>query len=153
MCIRDRYITGVKQTLAKALGIPEENVHTICPFTGGGFGCKGSTWSHVVLAAMAAKMINRPVKIVVEREQMFGFVGSRPQTHQHIVLGAQRDGTLLALQHHSHSNTSVFEDYTESSPAVSRMLYACPNIDTSMKIVQLNTGTPTFCLLYTSRCV
>jgi xanthine dehydrogenase YagR molybdenum-binding subunit len=139
-----QFISGVKQTLAKALGIPEENVQTICPYTGGGFGCKGSTWSHVVLAAMAAKMIHRPVRIVVEREQMFGFVGSRPQTYQHIVLGARHDGTLVALRHHSHSHTSVLEDYTESSAAVSRMLYACPNIDTSMKLVQLNVGTPTF---------
>jgi xanthine dehydrogenase YagR molybdenum-binding subunit len=139
-----QFISGVKQTLAKALGIPEENVQTICPYTGGGFGCKGSTWSHVVLAAMAAKMIHRPVRIVVEREQMFGFVGSRPQTYQHIVLGARHDGTLVALRHHSHSHTSVLEDYTESSAAVSRMLYACPNIDTSMKLVRLNVGTPTF---------
>ena len=89
-----QYISGVKQTVAKALGIPEENVRVFCPFTGGGFGCKGSTWSHVVLAAMAAKFVHRPVKLVLERPQMFGPVGNRPQTHQHIVLAAKRDGTL-----------------------------------------------------------
>ena len=57
-----QYISGVKQTVARTLGIPEDNVRVICPYTGGGFGCKGSTWSHVVLAAMAAKVVNRPVK-------------------------------------------------------------------------------------------
>jgi xanthine dehydrogenase YagR molybdenum-binding subunit len=134
----------VKQTLAHALGIPEENVHTLCPYTGGGFGCKGSTWSHVVLAAMAAKVVQRPVKIVLAREQMFGPVGGRPQTHQHIVLGARRDGKLVALRHHVYTHTSVFEDYTEPSSAVSRMLYACPAIDTSQRLVLLNVGTPTF---------
>jgi xanthine dehydrogenase YagR molybdenum-binding subunit len=139
-----QYISGVKQTLARALGIPEENVRTICPYTGGGFGCKGSTWSHVVLAAMAAKMISRPVRIVLERDQMFGPVGGRPQTHQQIVLGARRDGTLVALRHYVHTHTSVFEDFTEPSSAVSRMLYACPAIDTSQRLVQLNVGTPTF---------
>ena len=139
-----QYISGVQQTLAKTFGIPLENVRAICPYTGGGFGCKGSTWSHVVLAAMAAKVVNRPVKVVLEREQMFGPVGGRPQTHQHIVLGAKRDGTLVALRHHVHSHTSVFEDFTEPSSAVSRMLYACPAIDTAQRLVQMNVGTPTF---------
>jgi xanthine dehydrogenase YagR molybdenum-binding subunit len=139
-----QYISGVQQTLARTFGIPQENVRAICPYTGGGFGCKGSTWSHVVLAAMAAKMVNRPVKIALEREQMFGPVGGRPQTHQHIVLGARRDGTLIALRHHVHSHTSVFEDFTEPSSAVSRMLYACPAIDTAQRLVELNVGTPTF---------
>ncbi len=59
-----QYISGVKQTVAKALGIPDDDVRVICPFTGGGFGCKGSTWSHVVLAAMAAKVTQRPVRLV-----------------------------------------------------------------------------------------
>lgn len=139
-----QYISGLKQTLARAFGIPDSDVHTICPFTGGGFGCKGSTWSHVVLAAMGAKMINRPVKIVVDRPQMFGPVGGRPETHQHIVLGARRDGKLVAMRHQVHSHTSVFEDFTESSSAVTRMLYDCPTIDTSQRLVQLNVGTPTF---------
>lgn len=139
-----QYISGVKQTVAKALGIPEDNVRVICPFTGGGFGCKGSTWSHVVLAAMAAKVVKRPVKIVLERPQMFGPVGGRPQTYQHIVLGAKRDGTLTAILHDVYSHTSVIEDFTEPSSAPTRMLYACPNISTSQKLVPLNVGTPTF---------
>jgi xanthine dehydrogenase YagR molybdenum-binding subunit len=119
-----QYISGVKQTVAKALGIPQENVHTICPFTGGGFGCKGSTWSHVVLAAMAAKVAQR--------------------THQHIVLAAKRDGTLTAIEHHVHSHTSVFEDFTEPSSVQTRMLYASPAISTSQRLVPINLGTPTF---------
>jgi len=75
-----QYISGVKQTVARTLGIPDDSVRVLCPYTGGGFGCKGSTWSHVVLAAMAAKVVDRPVKIVLERPQMFGSVGGRPQT-------------------------------------------------------------------------
>jgi xanthine dehydrogenase YagR molybdenum-binding subunit len=139
-----QYITGVKQSVAKALGIPQEDVHTICPFTGGGFGCKGSTWSHVVLAAMAAKVAQRPVKLALERPQMFGSVGARPRTHQHIVLAAKRDGTLTAMGHHVHSHTSVFEDFTEPSSVQTRMLYASPAISTSQRLVPLNLGTPTF---------
>ena len=139
-----QYISGVKQTLAKTFGIPEDNVRVICPFVGGGFGSKGSTWSHVVLAAMAAKAVNRPVRIALERPQMFGPVGGRPETYQHIVLGAKTDGTLVSIKHDVYSHTSVIEDFAEPSSNVTRMLYASPNIETSQKLVALNVGTPTF---------
>jgi xanthine dehydrogenase YagR molybdenum-binding subunit len=139
-----QYIFGVKKTIAKTLGIPEDNVRVLCPFTGGGFGCKGSTWSHVVLAAMAAKVAKRPVKLVLERPQMFGPVGGRPQTRQHIILGAKRDGTLTGIRHDVYSHTSMIEDFVEPASAPTRMLYAAPVITTSQKLVSLNVGTPTF---------
>ena len=134
----------MKQTVAKVLGLPDDNVRVLCPFTGGGFGSKGSTWSHVVLAAMAAKQVNRPVKLVLDRPQMFGPVGGRPQTHQHHVLAAKHDGTLTAMQHDVYTHTSVIEDFTEPSSNVTRMLYASPVIETSQKLVPLTVGTPTF---------
>lgn len=139
-----QYISGVKQTIAKTFGLANDNVRVICPYTGGGFGSKGSTWSHVVLAAMAAKVAQRPVKIVLERPQMFGPVGGRPETYQHIVLGAKRDGTLVALRHDCYSHTSVMEDFTEPSSNVSRVLYASPAISTKQRLVPLNVGVPTF---------
>ncbi len=139
-----QYISGVKQTLAKTFGLPDDNVRVICPFTGGGFGSKGSTWSHVVLAAMAAKQVGRPVKLVLERPQMFGPVGARPETHQHIVLAAKKDGTLTAVQHDVHSHTSTFEDFAEPSSQQTRMLYACEAISTTQRLVPLTLGTPTF---------
>lgn len=139
-----QYVSGVKQTLAKTFGLPDDNVRVVCPFTGGGFGSKGSTWSHVVLASMAAKMVNRPVRLSLERPQMFGPVGGRPQTHQHIVLGAKRDGTLTTVRHDVYSHTSTIEDFAEPSSNLTRMLYASPNILTSQKLVSINVGTPTF---------
>ncbi len=139
-----QYVFGVKRTVAKTLGIPEDNVRVLCPYTGGGFGSKGSTWSHVVLTAMAAKVAKRPVKLMLERSQMFGPVGSRSRTHQHIVLGAKADGALTVIQHHCFSYTSLLEDFVETSAAQTRMLYASPIIDTSHKLVPLSLGTPTF---------
>jgi xanthine dehydrogenase YagR molybdenum-binding subunit len=88
--------------------------------------------------------VNRPVKLALERPQMFGPVGARPRTHQHIVLAAMRDGSLTAMQHDVYSHTSTFEDFTEPSSNVTRMLYACPAIETSQKLVPLSLGTPTF---------
>ncbi len=101
-------------------------------------------WSHVVLAAMAARKLQQPVKLVLTRPQMFGPVGGRPQTEQRIVLGAQADGQLTAMQHEVVSHTSAIEDFVEPSAMVTRMLYACPNVSTAHRLTQLNVGTPTF---------
>ncbi|HEX4780808.1 MAG TPA: molybdopterin cofactor-binding domain-containing protein, partial [Usitatibacter sp.] len=38
-----QYVSGVKETVAKTMGIPADNIHVIDPYVGGGFGCKGST--------------------------------------------------------------------------------------------------------------
>jgi xanthine dehydrogenase YagR molybdenum-binding subunit len=139
-----QYITGVRKTVSKTLGIPADNVRVICPYVGGGFGCKGSTWSHVVLAAMASKQVGRPVKLVLDRPQMFGMVGNRPQTEQHLTLGAQRDGKLVSMQHDVVSTTSMMEVWLEPSALVTRMLYDCANQKTSHRLTRINLGTPTF---------
>lgn len=137
-------ITGVKKALAKTFGLPDDNVRVISCLIGGGFGCKGSVWSHVVLAAMAAKHVKRPVKLVLERPQMFGPVGARPQTYQQIALGATRSGKLTAIRHEVHAHTSVLENYLESSATATRVMYACPNVSTKHRLVPLNLGTPTY---------
>jgi xanthine dehydrogenase YagR molybdenum-binding subunit len=137
-------VFGCRKTLAQRFGIPAANVRVISPFIGGGFGCKGSVWSHVVLAAMAARQLGRPVKLVLDRREMFAPVGHRPNTEQHIALGASNDGKLTAIRHDVISTTSVFEDWVESSAAPTRMLYACANGDTTHRLVKLNIGTPTF---------
>ncbi|HEY3596276.1 MAG TPA: xanthine dehydrogenase family protein molybdopterin-binding subunit, partial [Paraburkholderia sp.] len=137
-------VSGAKTAVAKALGIAPDNVRVISPFVGGGFGSKGSSWSHVTLCAMAAKQTGRAVRLTLERPQMFGPVGSRPYTEQHFVLAAKRDGTLTAMRHDSFSNTSMIEDWTETCCMVTRMLYAVPNQLTTHRLVPLNVGTPTF---------
>src|SRR5437764_381925 len=139
-----QHISGVKEKLAKIFGLRKENVHVTCLFTGGGFGCKGQTWSHVPLAALAAKQVGKPVKLVVERPQMFGPVGARPMTHQRITLGATREGKLTAIRHEVHTNTSLIEDYLESAAFPTRVMYACQNVSTISRLVPLNLGTPTY---------
>ena len=137
-------VYGVRGTIAKSLTMPPENVRVISHFIGGAFGGKGSAWSHVVLAAMAARQVGRPVKIVLTRRQMFGPVGGRPHTVQHITLGARRDGTLTALRHDCTSSTSTIDEWPEPSALATRMLYDCPNEETNHHLVRLNVGTPTF---------
>jgi len=137
-------VTNAQAAVAKILGMKPENVHVISPFLGGGFGCKGSVWSHTALCAVAAKEVGRPVRLALTRPQMFGPVGGRPRTEQHMVLAAHPDGTLTGMRHDTYANTSMIEDWTETCPMVTRMLYAVPNQATSWRLVRMNVGTPTF---------
>jgi xanthine dehydrogenase YagR molybdenum-binding subunit len=135
---------GVQRTVAGTLGIAPEQVTVLCPYVGGGFGCKGSVWSHVVLAAMAAKMVNRPVKLVLDRTQMFGPVGQRPVTDQRMRLAAMSDGRLTASAHDTIAYTSMIEDWIEPCGLMTRMMYASPNQETTHRLARMNLGTPTF---------
>ena len=137
-------ITGVKQGLARAFSIPPNNVHVECPNTGGGFGCKGYVWSHTILAAMAAKAAQRPVKLVLGREQMFGPVGSRPNTYQHVKLAASADGKLLLQQHDSICYTSPIQDWVEGAANQTNLLYDSESLATSHTVVELNLGMGTW---------
>jgi xanthine dehydrogenase YagR molybdenum-binding subunit len=139
-----QYVSGVRRTVAKTLGLSPDKLRVVCPFVGGGFGCKGSVWSHVVLAAMAARQVGRPVKVVLERPQMFGPVGGRPRTEQRIALGAASDGRFTAISHDSLTTTSMIEDWTEPCAIVTRMLYDTPHQRTTHRLARLNVGTPTF---------
>lgn len=139
-----QYITGVQRTVAATLGIREHKVTVLSPFVGGGFGCKGSVWSHVLLAAMAAQQCGRPVKLALKRGQMFGPVGARPVTEQRIKLAAMSDGRLTACSHDVLASTSMFEDWIEPCAIVTRMLYQTPNQDTTHRLARMNLGTPTF---------
>jgi len=137
-------VTGVRKTAAQTFGIDPEKIRVVCPFVGGGFGCKGSTWSHVMLAAMASRMAGVPVKLVLERTQMYGPVGARPLTEQRLQLGASEDGKLLAVTHDTVSSTSFVDDFVEPCTAVTRKAYASESLQTSQRLATLNIGVPTY---------
>ena len=139
-----QYISGVRMSLAKTLGIPMDYVRVIDPVVGGGFGSKGSMWSHVPLCAMAARVTKRPVKLVLDREQMFGPVGGRPSTINRIKLGASADGKLLAMQQDVVMNASVMEDFVEHAEGPTKNLYMSESNSVSAKVVDVNLGVSTF---------
>ena len=139
-----QYISGDKMSLARFLSLAQDDVHVMCPVVGGGFGSKGSTWSHVVLAAISAKIVQRPVKIVLGREQMFGPVGARPTTVNMIKIAANTDGKITGIKHDAIIHSSVLEDFIEESVGPSRMLYASGSNETSLQCVEMNYGVPTF---------
>jgi xanthine dehydrogenase YagR molybdenum-binding subunit len=73
-------VSGSQERVAELLGLPKDKVRTVSRYVGGGFGTKGSTWPHVTLTAMAARLVKRPVKLVLTRRQMFTSNGFRSKT-------------------------------------------------------------------------
>ncbi len=135
-------VMGSQRAISTAFGLDPANVQIHSRFVGGAFGSSLRTWPHEVAAAQAAKLVKRPVRLTLTREQMFTLVGYRPLTIQKIGLGATTDGKLVGITHESHSQTAVYEEFTESAVSVSRFLYASPNVNTRYKVVPLNVGVP-----------
>jgi len=133
-----------KARLAGLFGIPPDKIHIRSPFLGGGFGCKGLMSGPQVLGAIAARVVGRPVKLVLRRDQMFGPVGHRAATRQTLRLGADGDGALVALDHHTKTISSTYDDFFEPASNVSQALYASIAIATSHEGVRADIGTPLF---------
>jgi len=130
--------------IAGLFGIAPSKIHIRSPFLGGGFGSKGMISGPQVLGIMAARLVGRPVKLVLRREQMFGPVGHRAETRQTLRLGADNDGKLIAIDHHTKTASSSFDDFFEPASDASHTLYASPAIATSHEAVRADTGTPLF---------
>ncbi|HWE24898.1 MAG TPA: xanthine dehydrogenase family protein molybdopterin-binding subunit [Myxococcales bacterium] len=139
-----QWVFAVRNKLAMAFQIPRENVRVLTKFVGGAFGCKGSPWSHVLITALAAKQVSRPVKLVLARTQMFGPVGGRPQIKIHVAVAGRKNGQLTALRQESTSSTSRFDTFVEAAALQARHLYTTRATETKHRIVRLDIGTPTF---------
>jgi xanthine dehydrogenase YagR molybdenum-binding subunit len=136
-------VVGTRKVVALALGVAEDKINVVCEFLGGGFGGKAWSWPHTLLAAIAAKVVNRPVRLQLSRAQMYSMVGHQAATVQTVALGANRDGKLTGIRHDSVNPTSVFDDYVEYAAMVSRHLWrASGGIATSHKVVHVNRNTP-----------
>jgi xanthine dehydrogenase YagR molybdenum-binding subunit len=129
--------------LAGLLGIRMQDIHIRSPFLGGGFGSKLLTGPQV-LGILAARLVGRPVKLVLTRAQMYGPVTHRAPTRQTLRLGAAQDGALTAIHHHVRTATSRFDQFIEPSAGVSHTIYAAPAIATTNEAVRQDTGTPGF---------
>jgi xanthine dehydrogenase YagR molybdenum-binding subunit len=131
--------------IAAVLGIDEDMVRVLCPFVGGAFGCKGSMWMFSPLTAAASRALDRPVKTILTREQMFTLVGHRPALIQRLTLGAGQDGELQAVKHEVQSSVSFSKAFVEAAAhRTSRLLYKSANIEVSQTLVPWDVGGPTF---------
>ncbi len=139
---KTQYVDNVQAEVAAAFGIPAADVRVLSPFVGGAFGSALRVWPHVYIAALAARHVRRPVKLMLTRAQMFTVPGYRPHTVQTVTLSATRDGRLTAIRHEVVAQTSTYEEYTETTVNPSRFLYACPNVRTRYRLAALNVNTP-----------
>ena len=137
------WVEGVQQTVAAWLGMPEVNIRVTQQFVGGSFGCKGPAWPHVALAAVAARQVARPVRLVLTRSQTFWSNGYRPRIRHLVALGAQADGTLTALRHEAVTHTAPFDNRIVAPVTkTSLKVYACPNAATDYHMAHLNLCGP-----------
>jgi xanthine dehydrogenase YagR molybdenum-binding subunit len=130
--------------LAGLFGISPDGIHIRSPFLGGGFGSKGFISGPQILGVLAARLVGKPVKLVLRREHMYGPVGHRSASRQRLRIGLDGDGLLTAIDHHARVASSSFDDFFEPAADASHTLYASPAIATSHDAVRVDTGTPLF---------
>jgi xanthine dehydrogenase YagR molybdenum-binding subunit len=133
----------VADELAKLFSLDPASVRVRSEHVGGGFGAKGIR-VHQVAAVMAATTLQRPVRVVLTRRQLFSLVGYRSPTAQRIRLGADADGRLRALEHRSLSLTSTVHEFVEPGAGVARVMYDADAHRTVNEVVRLDVPTPTW---------
>lgn len=134
----------VRQSLAKVFGLSAEDVRVVNPHVGGGFGSKGTPRPNVVLAAMAARAVGRPVKLALTRQHLFALVGYRTPTIQRMCLGASADGVLRSLAHDVVEQTATLTEFAEQSALISRVMYAAPHRRTAHRLARLDVPIPSW---------
>jgi xanthine dehydrogenase YagR molybdenum-binding subunit len=135
-------VMTLRNYLAAVFRIAATDVSVVSPFVGGAFGNSLRPNQTPALAAMAARELKRPVKLVLTRRQMFTTSGYRPATWQKVSLGADNKGKLSAIIHENITNTSSYEDYSENTVSVARMTYACPNVSLDYMVAKTDLPTP-----------
>jgi xanthine dehydrogenase YagR molybdenum-binding subunit len=133
---------AIRHGVAAALGLTPTQVEVSSPFAGGGFGQKNSLQMQTVLAAVAARRLGRPVKLVVSRTQIFHNASFRPASRQRIRLGADRSGKMLAAIHEVDAQTSRHDLFPAEFAAVSSRLYGFANFRGHERLVRTDVQTP-----------
>ncbi len=132
------------QMVAALFGLETEQVRIVADYVGGGFGSKALARPPAVLAAMAAQVLQRPVKVAFTRQQMFSLVSHRPPSIQRVRLGAHADGRLTAIDHEAITHTSRIVEYVDQIGASTRVLYGSENWRVVHRAVRLDVPTPGF---------
>lgn len=139
-----QFMYGLKNNAAQKLGIKPENVRAVSHFVGGAFGSKAQLTPRTGLVALAAKKLNRPVKLVATRDQGFTIATYRAETRHRIRLGAQKDGKITSFQHDGWELTSRPDSYSVAGVEDSARLYSYGTVKTNVSLVHADRNTPGF---------
>ena len=130
-------VQNVQRYLCGVFGMKPEDVRVMSPFVGGAFGSGLRPQFEVVLAVLAARALQRSVRVVLTRPQMYA-LGYRPAMIQRIALGANAGGTLDAITHDAITVTSQYEDFYRQETGWSGLLYKCANAKYAHKLARLD---------------
>jgi xanthine dehydrogenase YagR molybdenum-binding subunit len=130
-------------TVAQVFGLDECQVHVTSPYVGGGFGGK-TLWRHQLLAAAAAKLAGRPVRITLSREGVYRVVGGRTVTEQRVAIGAQADGGFDAILHTGAVAMTPHNNMPEPFIVATRSAYAAKNFKLDVHYGELDMLANTF---------
>jgi xanthine dehydrogenase YagR molybdenum-binding subunit len=131
-------VEHAQKRVANTFRLPPGKVRIISRYIGGGFGGKLPVYADVILSAHASRVLQRPVKTALTRQQMFHITTHRSDTVQRIRLGARRDGTLVAIGHESWAHCARGDDFYEPAARQTRNLYAAPHRLTRQRVLQLD---------------
>ncbi|MEU4218956.1 xanthine dehydrogenase family protein molybdopterin-binding subunit [Actinoplanes sp. NPDC026623] len=141
---KTQWIFAAQFELAAVFGIPQASVRVLSPYVGGGFGTSLRCWPHAPIAALAARELGRPVKLVLSRRQMYFGTGFRPSYEYRLRIGADRTGRLRAMTHDIRAETSRYENFVESILATGQVLYSLPHVSQHYATVPLDVCTPQY---------
>ena len=137
-----RFVGAARNGLAAQLGIDPARVRVVAHFIGGHFGSKLALSQHTVLAAIAARRLRRPVRVVVSRRDGFTIANHRTETRHALRLGADANGRFVALSHTAEMATSRFDTFAMEGTDVTTALYACANIASEERVARVDRNTP-----------
>ncbi|MFC5553079.1 xanthine dehydrogenase family protein molybdopterin-binding subunit [Methylobacterium iners] len=129
--------------LAKLFGLKKDQVRVLSPFVGGGFGGKG-LWDHQIVAIAAARLLGRPLRLMLTREGVYRIIGGRSPTEQRVAIGADGDGRFTALIHSGHSVMPTYGACPEPFTLGSRALYRAGSFEMLQHHVDLDVVPNTF---------
>ena len=138
-----QHVIGTQRGVAKQLGLSPNKVRVISPFVGGAFGVRNMPQS-TPLVAHAARVLGRPVRLVVTRRQGFTLMTYRGETRHRVRLAADSDGHFTALAHESWELNARTDSFVVAGSGNTARLYACPNISTQVNTVEADRQTPGF---------
>ena len=123
--------------LADSLGVASRNVKIMSPYVGGGFGSKLGISHDAIAAAVAARDLGRPVRVVLTRQQVFEIIMRRSETEQRVRLGADEKGRLQALGHEAWVSNLPEESFAEPVVQATQFLYAGENRRLAVELARI----------------
>ncbi|MFT6472626.1 xanthine dehydrogenase family protein molybdopterin-binding subunit [Qipengyuania profunda] len=127
--------------LADSLGLEEDKVRLVSRFVGGGFGSKLGISEETVAASLAAMELERPVRVVMSRQQVFQCIMRRSETTQRLRLAADADGRLTGFGHEALVSNLPGETFAEPVLQSSHFLYGADNRELMLNVARIHLMT------------